>query len=99
MSDGELLHRLDRLLGEIRSEHELNRQQYRELHEITMREIRLNRAAFQDSRTVTRELIVQLREDRDVLADIRQSIQANTEGLLRVLDELRRGDGPSPASA
>jgi hypothetical protein len=43
--------------------------------------------------------VAQLREDRKLLADIRQGIQANTEGLLRVLDELRRGDGPSPASA
>ncbi len=80
-------------------EHELNRQQYRELHEITMREIQLNRAAIQETRSVTREMIVQLRQDRGVLADIRQGIQANTEGLLRVLDELRRGDGPAPAGA
>ena len=69
----------------------------RELHEITMREIQLNRAAIQETRSVTRELIVELRQDRGVLADIRQGIQANTEGLLRVLDELRRGDGPGPA--
>ena len=34
-----------------------------------------------------------------MLADVQQGIQANTEGLLRVLDELRRGDGPTPAGA
>jgi hypothetical protein len=113
MPDGDLLSRLDKhmargneLLEEIRREHELNRrehelnrQQYRELHEITVRESRLNRAAIHETRSVTRELVAHLREDRELLADIRQGIQANTEGLLRVLDELRRGDGPSPASA
>jgi hypothetical protein len=82
-----------------RREHELNRQQYRELHEITVRETRLNRSAIQENRSVTRELIVQLREDRKVLDDIRHGIQANTAALLRVLDELRRGEGPSPAGA
>jgi hypothetical protein len=64
-----------------------------------VRESRLNRAAIHETRSVARELVAQLREDRKLLADIRQCIQANTEGLLRVLDELRRGDGPSPASA
>ncbi len=28
---------------------------------------------------------------------MRHGIQANTEGLLRVLDEFRRGDGPAAA--
>jgi hypothetical protein len=100
-------HELNRREHELnRREHELNRQQYRELHEkyrelheITVGESRLNRAAIHETRSVTRELVAQLREDRGLLADIRQGIQANTEGLLRVLDELRRGDGPSPASA
>ena len=55
--------------------------------------------AIANDRAVTREMLLDMREGREQLVDIRHGIQANTEGLLRVLDELRRGDGPSPAGA
>jgi hypothetical protein len=44
-------------------------------------------------------MVLELRDGREILHDIRHGIQANTAGLLRVLDELRRGDDPSPAGA
>jgi hypothetical protein len=56
-------------------------------------------AAMENDRRVTREMVLELREGREMLRDMRHGIQANTEGLLRVLDELRRDDGPSAASA
>jgi len=36
---------------------------------------------------------------RFTLRDIRDGIRANTQSLLRVLDEMRRDDGPSAAGA
>jgi hypothetical protein len=42
---------------------------------------------------------IELREQTALITDVRHGIQANTEGLLRVLDEMRRNDGPSPAGA
>jgi len=43
--------------------------------------------------------VLEIRENTEMLRDMRHGIQANTEGLLRVLDAFRRGDGPSPAGA
>jgi hypothetical protein len=56
-------------------------------------------AAMENDKRVTREILLELREGRAMLRDMRHGIQANTEGLLRVLDELRRDDGPAAASA
>ena len=44
-------------------------------------------------------MIIDLRERTAIFRDARQGIQANTEGLLSILDEMRRNDGPSPAGA
>ncbi|MEA2363642.1 MAG: hypothetical protein QOD71_2787 [Thermoleophilaceae bacterium] len=55
--------------------------------------------AVENDRRVTREILLELREGRAMLRDMRRGIQANTEGLLRVLDEFRRDDGPGPAAA
>jgi hypothetical protein len=46
-----------------------------------------------------RELVLEVREGKESLKDIRHGIQANTEGLLRVLDELCRGNGPAAAGS
>ena len=61
---------------------------------------------IEDTRAVTREMVLEMREGRgalgdmrDAIADMRDAIQANTAGLLRVLDEMRRDDGGSPAGA
>ena len=52
-----------------------------------------------NERQVTREMLLELRRGREILADIQHGIRANTEGLLRILDELRREDGPGTAKA
>jgi hypothetical protein len=56
-------------------------------------------AAIENDRQVTRQMLLQLQELMDIAIDTRHGIQSNTEGLLRVLDELRREDGPSAAGA
>jgi hypothetical protein len=56
-------------------------------------------AAMENDKRVTREMLLELRQGRETLRDIQDGIRANTEGLLRVLDEMRRNDGPSPAGA
>jgi hypothetical protein len=56
-------------------------------------------AAMENDKRVTREILLELREGREMIRDMRHGIQANTEGLRRVLDDLRRNDGPSTASA
>jgi len=80
--------RADELMAEIREELRLNREEHRR-----------NQARFESTRAVMREMLLELREGREILSDIRHGIQANTEGLLSVLDELRRSDGPSAAGA
>jgi hypothetical protein len=55
--------------------------------------------AMENDRLVTREMLLELRDGRRALADIRHAIQSSVKGLLRVLDEMRRDDGPSPAGA
>ena len=94
--------RADELMAEIRQELRLNREEHRlnrEEHRLNREEHRRNQARFESTRAVMREMLLELREGREILTDIRYGIQANTEGLLRVLDELRRSDGPSAAGA
>ena len=55
--------------------------------------------AIENDRRVTREMLLEIRETRVDLGDVRDGTRALIEGLLRVLDEFRRGDGPSPAGA
>ena len=52
---------------------------------------------MQNDKQVTRRMVLELREQTVRLHDLRHGIQANTEGLLRVFDELRREDGPGAA--
>ena len=102
------------LLEEIREENRLGREQYLRLEKRAEERDRRNEAAFKENqaafhenqaafhatRDSLRAIVLELREHREILQDIRHGIQANTEGLLRVLDELRRDDeGPSPAGA
>ncbi len=56
-------------------------------------------AAMENDKRVTREMILELREGRDRDRDLRDEMRAQREGLLRMLDEMRRDDGPSPAGA
>jgi hypothetical protein len=100
IADRELLLRLDEhmargneLMEQIREEHRLNRKQ----HELNRKEHQLNRAAVQDMRKVAREVILEMRENRVILRDIQHGIRAQTEGLLHVLNELRRPGGQAPA--
>lgn len=55
--------------------------------------------AMESDRRVNREMLLELRDIMDMTRDIRHGIQSSIEGLLRVLDEFRRDDGPSPAGA
>jgi hypothetical protein len=86
---------LKELLREIRDEMRLKREE----HRLNRLEHKRNQARFQNSQAVMREMVLELREGRAIFKDIQDGIRANTEGLLRVLDELRRDDGPSPAGA
>jgi hypothetical protein len=52
---------------------------------------------IENDREVTRETLLEIRENTELTRDIRHGIQANTEGLLRVLDEFRRRDEPDAA--
>ena len=56
-------------------------------------------AAMENDKQVTRQMVLELREQTVMLHDARHGIQVTTEGLLRVLDEMRREDGPSAAGA
>ena len=56
-------------------------------------------AAMENDKRVTREMILELREGREHDRDMRGEMRAQREGLLRILDEMRRDDGPSPAGA
>jgi hypothetical protein len=56
-------------------------------------------ATMENDKRMTREIILELRQGREMLRDIQHGMRSNTEGLLRVLEELRRGDGPSAAGA
>jgi hypothetical protein len=55
--------------------------------------------AIENDRQVTREMLLEIRENTEVTRDARHGIQTTVEGLLRVLDEFRRDDGPSGAGA
>jgi len=55
--------------------------------------------AFENDRRTTREILLELQEGREHDRDQRDEMRAQREGLLRILDELRRDDGPSPAGA
>ena len=64
------------------------------------REFKLTRASLENNTRVTREILLELREQRPVLERIDHGVHANTEGLLHVLDELRNGrGGPGTAPA
>lgn len=110
MTERELIARIDghmarqnELIDEIRAEIKLSREAHQlnlREHQLNRREHQLNRTAIQENRSVLRELVTQLREDRKILGSIEQGIQAQTAGLLHVLDELRgRGGGAEPAGA
>jgi hypothetical protein len=89
-------------MEQIRDEMRLNREEHRlnrEEHRLNREEHRRNQARFANSQAVMREMVVELREGREILKDIQDGIRANTRGLLQVLDELRREDGESPAGA
>lgn len=97
VADDELLQRIDEhmargnehmargneLMEEIREEHRLSREEHR-----------LNRAAVHSMQEVAKEVVLELREHRELIRDVRHGIQAQTEGLMHVLDELRRRNGP-----
>src|SRR3954465_12431569 len=60
-------------------------------------------AAMENDKRVTREIVLEMQEarerDREFYADLRDEMRAQRDGLLRILDEMRRNDGPSPAGA
>jgi hypothetical protein len=83
---------LDERFGKIPAEFDVTRRdQERGLGRVT--------AAIENDRQVTREMLEELRDHREFLIDIRHGIRSNTEGLLHVLDELRRENGDEPAGA
>jgi hypothetical protein len=64
------------------------------------REFKLTRASVENNTQVTREILLELREQRPILEHIDHGVQSNTDGLMHVLDELRNGrGGPGTAPA
>jgi hypothetical protein len=81
--------RLAEMLEELRSQRRENARD----HELT-------RAAIFNVQQVNREILLELRDHRTVLERIDHGVEANTKGLLYVLDELRnRRGGPGTAPA
>ena len=59
------------------------------------------RAAVENNTRVTREIVLELREQRPILDRIDHGVQSSNEGLMHVLDELRNergGPGPAPGA-
>jgi hypothetical protein len=82
--------RFDQLVDELRTQHELDR-------EVNRREHQHTRAAFGQ---VSREIVLELRDHRAILERIDHGVEANAQGLMHVLDELRNGrGGPGTAPA
>jgi hypothetical protein len=64
------------------------------------REFKLTRASVENNTRVTREILLELREQKPILEHIDRGVHSNTEGLMHVLDELRNGrGGPGTAPA
>ena len=64
------------------------------------REFKLTRASVENNTQVTREIVLELREQRPILEHIDDGVQSNAAGLMHVLDELRNGrGGPGTAPA
>jgi hypothetical protein len=58
------------------------------------------RSAVENHTRVTREILLELREQRPILEHIDDGVQSNAHGLMHVLDELRNGrGGPGTAPA
>jgi len=80
---------LTELVQEIRKQHELDRREHGQ-----------TRAAIHNVQQVNRAMLLELRDHRTILERIDHGVQANTQGLMHVLDELRNGrDGPGTAPA
>jgi hypothetical protein len=83
-----------------REEVRLNREAYERHFELSRREHQATQAALGNLRDVCRSLVVAVEENTRTLRDLRAEIRAQTEGLMRVLDELRgRGPGGEPATS
>jgi chromosome segregation ATPase len=101
------LDRGDELMQSLRDEMRLTREMHERNYALMLREFELNRrehretrAAVQSLRSAVRALAVQVEENTRVLRDVSDGIRAQTEGLMRVLDELRgRGPGGAPATS
>ena len=64
------------------------------------REFKITRAAVENNTRVTREIVLELREQRPILEHIDAGVEANNKGLMHVLDALRNGrGGPGTAPA
>jgi len=91
---------MDDRLGSIDGRFAVMLEELREQRRENQREHELTRAAILNVQEVNREILVELREHRPILERIDHGVQANTEGLMHVLDELRNGrGGPGTAPA
>jgi hypothetical protein len=88
-----LLESIDGRLAEMTEELRSQRRDNAREHELT-------RAAIHNIQQVNREILLELRDHRSVLERIDHGVEANTKGLMHVLDELRNGrGGPGTAPA
>jgi hypothetical protein len=95
----ELIGKQQHLVEEMREDNRRGREELQALREDQRRRFDRIDAAMENDKRVTREMVLELRQQTATIKDMRHGIQANTEGLLRVLDEVRRKDGPSAAGA
>jgi hypothetical protein len=87
------------MMDKIGEEQRLHRAELAAMREDQKRRFDAIDVAVEHDKRVTRELVLELREQTAMLRDLRHGIRANTDGLLKILDEFRRNDGPSPAGA
>jgi hypothetical protein len=62
-------------------------------------QLKQTRASIENNTRVTRQIVEELSDQRPILEHIDDGVQANTEGLMHVLDELRGNAGPGTEPA
>ena len=87
------------MMDKIGEEHRLHRAELAALRADQKRRFDAVDAALENDKRVTREIVLELQEARERDREQRDEMRAQREGLLRILDEFRRNDGPSPAGA
>jgi hypothetical protein len=87
------------MMDKIGEEHRLHRAELAALRADRKHRFDAVDAALENDKRVTREIVLELQEARERDREQHYEMRAQREGLLRILAEFRRNDGPSPAGA